>query len=203
MFRKILSSSSLLMLLLAALLWWPTADQTALAGAWESKVDPALLQEMNLRGDSAEVEFIIELTAQAEIGDTSHLGSKEAKGQYVFEQLTAVANASQGPLLAQLQAQNLPHRAYWVTNAIWVRGQLALLPQLAQRDDVAYLHANPIVRLPELPSVDEQMEQALELLAIEWGVQKINAPSMWAEGFTGQGAVVGGKIQATIGTTPP
>ncbi|MDA0244988.1 MAG: S8 family serine peptidase [Chloroflexi bacterium] len=193
MFRKILSSSSLLMLLLAALLWWPTADQTALAGAWESKVDPALLQEMNLRGDSAEVEFIIELTAQAEIGDTSHLGSKEAKGQYVFEQLTAVANASQGPLLAQLQAQNLPHRAYWVTNAIWVRGEFALLPQLAQRDDVAYLHANPTVSLPELPSVEEQVEQTLELLAIEWGVQKINAPSVWAEGFTGQGVVIGGQ----------
>ena len=195
MFRLLIRTSLLFTAVLAAVVGWGIAhpQPTALAGDWQSKVDPTLLQEMAQRGDSASVQFIIELAAQAEIGDTSHLGSKEAKGQYVFEQLTAVAKASQAPLLAELQAQNVAHRPYWVVNVIWAQGEFALLPQLAQRTDVAYIHANPTVPLSEVAPIEQQMAQALGALAIEWGVQKINAPSVWAEGFTGQGVVIGGQ----------
>ncbi len=68
--------------------------------------------------------------------------SKRQKGEYVFERLTEVASATQGPLAKQLEAWGVEHRAFWIANMFWVRADLGAVSSLAQREDVARLMVN-------------------------------------------------------------
>jgi subtilisin family serine protease len=158
--------------------------------AWLSKVDAWVLKEAS-RGQT---EFILFLPVQADLSPAADLPTKLAKGRYVYEALTAAAEQTQGPLLATLKARGVAHRSYWVANMIWVRGDAATLAGLAARADVAHVYANPAVKLNE-PARSEAIAAASAAApaAVEWGIAKVNAPSVWAAGYTGQGAVIAGQ----------
>ena len=103
-----------------------------------------------------------------------------------------MAQRTQGPVIAALQASGAEYRPYWVANVIWARGDQHLVQALAMRSDVAHLYANPWVRLDEPESASPDFSvQAPQ--AVEWNILKVNADDVWAAGYTGQGAVVGGQ----------
>lgn len=158
------------------------------AAPWQDKVDPWVLDTIA----AGETEFIVFLSQQADLSGAAALASKLEKGQYVFEQLSKMAEQTQGPALAALKAQGVEYRPYWVANMIWVRGGPAALQAMASRSDVAHIYANPTVHL------DEPVSQGAGLTAsapdaIEWNITKVKAPDVWAAGFTGQGAVIAGQ----------
>ncbi|MCA9961386.1 MAG: hypothetical protein KC443_20245, partial [Anaerolineales bacterium] len=62
------------------------------------------------------------------------LTTKEEKGAYVYEQLTAVAQRTQPALIAQLEDLGVSYRRYWITNMIWVRGNSSAMETLARRE---------------------------------------------------------------------
>jgi hypothetical protein len=63
-------------------------------------------------------------------------GTEHAR-QAVHDSHRAVADASQGALLALLTARGVRHKSMWINNSIVVReGTLALAEELAARDDV-------------------------------------------------------------------
>ena len=156
---------------------------------WALKVDPWLLEAT---GGSASAEFLIFLTEQADLSGAAALPDKEAKGAYVYEQLTAVARRTQPPLLAALAESGAEYRPFWIANAIWVRGNAAVVRALAQRPDVAHLYANPSVILDEPLTISP--EARLQAAAdVEWNITLVGAPAVWAEGYTGQGVVIGGQ----------
>jgi subtilisin family serine protease len=139
-----------------------------------------------------EAEFLIYLSEQADLSGAAKLPTKLEKGRYVYEALTRMAQRTQGPLIAALQASGAEYRPYWVANVIWARGDQRLIQALALRSDVAHLYANPWVRLDEMESASPNFSvQAPQ--AVEWNILKVNADDVWAAGFTGQGAVVGGQ----------
>ena len=156
------------------------------APAWDAKVDRWVLST----GGAGLTEFLVYLSEQADVSGAQALPAREEKGRFVTDALRATAARTQGPLLALLTARGVEHRAFWVANMIWVRGDLALVEELARRDDVAHVYANPTVRFHE-PVEGEVMAMAPE--AIEWGVARVRAPEVWAAGFTGQGVVIGGQ----------
>jgi subtilisin family serine protease len=181
---------------LAALLAIPAA-----AAEWHNKIDPWVLEQFDPPGsdnatgeaaaaEAAEAEFLVFLAEQADLSAARRLPGKTAKGRFVFGRLTEVAARSQRPVLDELAARRLPHRSYWIANMIWVRGDLGAVQAMAERGDVARILANPWVAA-ELPAPEE--EAALVPSAIEWGVDRVGAPDLWAEGVTGQGAVVAGQ----------
>ncbi len=57
--------------------------------------------------------------------------------------------------------------------------------------DVAHLYANPTVHFDEPVEIAASAPDAPA--AIEWNITKVNAPQVWAAGFTGQGAVIAGQ----------
>src|SRR6266513_733854 len=70
----------------------------------------------------------------------------------------------------------------------------ALLESLAAREDVARIDSNNAVRWiepPELTNFSVAPNSPSAPNTAEWGVQNVNAPSVWALGFTGQGMVIG------------
>ena len=141
---------------------------------------------------NGQTEFLVYLTEQADLSGAAALPTKEAKGAYVFEQLTAVAQRTQPPLIAALKKPDADYRLTGLRNMIWVRGDTAVLQQMAQRPDVAHIYANPTVKLEE-PAVAECCRRHSGRQSIEWNINLVNAPGMWAAGITGQGIVIGGQ----------
>ncbi len=132
------------------------------------------------------------LTEQADLSGAADLQSKAEKGQYVYEQLTAVAARSQPALLQELDKLGVAYEPFWIANMVWVRGDEAVLAQVAQRPEVAHVYANPAVAA-EQPELAPALNSPEAVTAVEWNVTKIGAPEVWAAGFTGQGIVIGGQ----------
>ena len=185
--RKALSLITLLVLLAIASSSLALAAQEA-PDAWRAKVDPWVLDTAS----EGETEFIVFLTEQANVSGAEALTSKVEKGRFVFEALTQTADATQGPVLKALQTAGVEYRPYWITNMIWVRGGLGAVEAMARRSDVAHVYANPTVHVDEPVSKGDSAAPASPS-AIEWNITKVNAPSVWAAGYTGQGAVVAGQ----------
>lgn len=164
----------------------PAAAPAAPADAWQSKVD-TWVQQTAAQG---ETEFLVLLSQQADLSAAAKLPTKAEKGAYVYQQLTRTAARTQGALLAELRARGVAHRAYWVANMLWVRGDAALVQALAQRRDVAHLYANPWVQQAQPQPPTSQVES---LDAVEWNILKVRADQVWAAGYTGQGAVIAGQ----------
>ncbi len=156
---------------------------------WQAKVDSWVLRET---AERTEGEFLVLLTAQADLAAAEHLATKEAKGRYVYEQLRRVAMATQGPVLARLRAEGVEHRPFWAANMIWVRGTSELVAELAGRHDVARIHANPRVEL-DRPERDLTARGGGDR-AVEPSLEHTLAPDVfWARGFDGRGVVIGGQ----------
>ena len=159
----------------------PNPEQAVSSLAWQQKVDSWVLETA---GANTETEFLIYLTEQADLSGAAAHQTKEAKGRYVYEQLTAVAQRTQPELIAALKAENVDYRPYWVSNMIWVRGDHTLLQKLAQQPDVAHIYANPSVELDHFDITQLQTLQAVPQTP-EWNLTKVNAPDVWADGVTG------------------
>jgi serine protease AprX len=170
------------------------------ASTWQAKIDPTVLDQ----AAQGPTEFLVYLNEQADLSPAAVLKTRQEKGEYVFERLSETAQRSQAPLVAALQAQGVEYRAYWIANMLWVRGDLNALQLVAQRPEVDHIYANPSIHLdlPTSPpsfSPDGEKEgvnggmDERSLAAIEWNIQKVHAPNVWAAGITGQGAVIGGQ----------
>src|SRR6185369_7775626 len=97
----------------------------------------------------------------------------------------------QGPILAMLRERGIPFQSFWIVNMIKVTGDRSLMESLANRSDVARIDANPMVRssLPVATGEDSTFQPQ----GIEWNVQRVKAPDVWALGFHGEGRVVAGN----------
>lgn len=137
-------------------------------------------------------EFLVVLADQADLSGAAALRTKEEKGRFVYETLYNKAKATQGSILTWLQERKIEHRAYYIVNMIWVKGDLNIAMALAARADVASVEGNPQIRnVPDQP-VEDTPSQPDEINAVELGINYTRAPQVWAMGFTGQGVVVAG-----------
>jgi subtilisin family serine protease len=157
----------------------------AAAAPWEAKVDAWVLET----AAQGETEFLVLLKEQADLSQAARLATKAARGQFVYQALTAAANRSQPPVIAALQQMGAAYRPYWIVNAIWVRGDMTVIAALAARQDVTHIYANPYVELDALDvqPISEGLPEGIQL-----NIDLVGAPDIWALGFTGQGVVVGG-----------
>jgi len=176
-------------------------------------VDARVARQVLEAAQNGPTEFLVLLRQQADLSPAASLNSKLEKGRYVYERLTEVAHRTQPPLIAALKGLGAEYRPYWVVNLIWVRGDLRAIQAMAARPDVAYLAANP--QVPLLPPYERKMFRRTgercfaptcyppadeppalypqTASAIEWNLLQVNADKVWAMGYTGQGAVVGGQ----------
>jgi serine protease AprX len=178
------SFSHMVVLTLAIAAFRPAA---APAQALSGKVDPWVVET----AAGGQTEFLVLLREQADLRGARMLATKAAKGAFVLDALRSTAERTQGPLLRLLAARGAEHRAFWVANMIWVRGGADLVAEVASREDVLHVYANPTVHL-DGPVEGRPADEKSSPETIEWNVAKIHAPDVWNLGFTGQGVVVGG-----------
>jgi serine protease AprX len=158
--------------------------------SWQVKIAPQVLAQ----AASGPTEFLVVLKAQADLSAAYKLPTKAEKGAYVYQQLSQLAARTQKPVLAELKALGASYRPFWVTNMIWVRGDAASVQAMAQRADVARLDANPWIKQDLPQPVQAPFPQGPAAVnSIQWNINYVNAPQVWATGYNGQGVVIGGQ----------
>jgi subtilisin family serine protease len=134
--------------------------------------------------------------------------TRAERNRQVVERLTETAGVSQAALLAELEQLKAAGKVegytpYWITNAVVVRAPLAILRQLAAREDVAVAEPDLRVELiqPILPEGGPVEDGGNGQRTPEAGVTAVRAPQVWSElGITGTGALVGGIDTGVLGT---
>ncbi len=134
-------------------------------------------------------DFWVVLAEEANLTAAKNITNWDERGQYVYDALTTTAKDSQASLVKELQAADVDYESYWISNRILVEdGTLELANELAAstkveaiRETVQLNLVDPVKRTP----VGDKGTQA-----VEWGLDFINAPEAWEQGYTGQGIVV-------------
>jgi subtilisin family serine protease len=144
--------------------------------------------------DGGRVETLIVLADQARpaLAPLSTDADYRVRRRALVDALQARAAAQQADLRDWLDARGIEYRPYWIANVVWARLSTADLQQLAARSGIARIAANPEISL-QLPQQSTDIDAPAAPDAIEWGVNKINAPLVWADGFNGQGVVIAGQ----------
>jgi serine protease AprX len=150
------------------------------------KVEQRVLDE-TAGGGSA--RFIV-LLPGADLSKAYAIKDQDERGWYVYETLRAHAERSQAGVRALLGQNGAAYESYWVANALVVTGDRSLVDGLAARTDVMRIESDHPFK-----GFDDPVDVASAPLSndpqlVEWGVQNVNAPQVWAMGFTGQGIVI-------------
>jgi hypothetical protein len=152
-----------------------------------AKIDPQVLAET---ADGRTARFLVLLADRADLRTAQAVGDSAARGRLVYEALTRQADQSQASIRAALQARGTAYRAFWIANAIAVTGDRALVDLLAARADVRAIEAIR-TRRPTEPAAAMPDAGVSQQPGTAWGVERVNAPQVWAMGFRGQGLVIG------------
>jgi serine protease AprX len=171
--------------------YWPNQPPQDSPDRAQRKIASWVLEHTD-RGQVAEVLVIFADTADLRAADAFR--EKREKGRFVRDALFAKAQQTQAPLVEWLRNRGLDYRSFYIVNAMWVRATRDVALEMAARSDVARIEGNP--RIVNVEPVDLTAEERPAAAAapqvIEAGVTYIHAPDVWAQGFTGQGIVIGG-----------
>ena len=141
-------------------------------------------------GSAGRAEVLVVLAEQPRPDEAARDRRGLERRRAVHAELRGIAERTQAPLIAWLEARGVAHRSFSSVNALLVEADRDLMTALVRRPDVKRLAANPRVRLPEPPPDDSA---ATPKAGEPWGIQRIRAPEAWDLGFTGEGIVVGGQ----------
>ncbi|MCW3813469.1 carboxypeptidase regulatory-like domain-containing protein [Micromonospora sp. DR5-3] len=137
--------------------------------------------------DSA--DFWVKLSAKANLDAAPDIADWGKRGQYVYDRLTSTAKTSQADVIQQLEANGVDYESFWISNRILVEdGTLELAKELAAQPEVSQIAETTKFDLVE--PVKREKASANAPATVEWGLDFINAPEVWAQGFTGEGIVV-------------
>jgi serine protease AprX len=132
-------------------------------------------------------KVLLVLKSQASILPASNLKTRVAKSTYIYNTLYNHAQTTQVNIKAYLNSQFLPHRCYYLVNMIHTDLNAIQVDSMKRHPDVGSIIPDGNFTLPIL-------ERSINAdRAIEWGLNMIQAPAVWAKGYKGQGIVIGGQ----------
>jgi subtilisin family serine protease len=155
------------------------------------KIAPEVLADT---ADGKNASVVILLADQADVSAAYVMKDQDARGWFVYNTLTQHAARTQVDLQAFLTAQGASYQSFWAANMIVAMADRSLIESLAARADVARIDSNKPARWiedPEIANFEIAPRSPTVPDTVEWGVLNVNAPAVWALGFTGQGMVVG------------
>src|SRR5258705_2300893 len=145
--------------------------------------------------------FIVEFASKADLRAAAKQKGHAARAKAVFDALSLTAKGSQAEAIKVAQTvKSANPKSYWLTNSLVVTGDEALARKIAALKGVTSVHPQKIY-----PLVKPVATKTAILAAAgdpEWGVAKIGADQVWAEGITGSGIVVS-SIDTGVDFTHP
>ncbi len=161
---------------------------------WQQKVGVSAMRQAQTHGIA---DVLVIMQAQADLSLSRTFDTKEARGTYVFNQLTQIAAQSQAKLTQDLAANHLQFRAFWAVNAVFVKSATtADLQRIAEMTTVKEIILDGSLQGLQPVGAPEPAATGTEarlLVNVTWGIMKIKADQVWSLGHTGQGVVVGGQ----------
>ncbi|MEV0383536.1 S8 family serine peptidase [Nonomuraea sp. NPDC050643] len=148
------------------------------------KIDTAVQAQL-AQDDKA--TFWVRLKGAADLSGARRATTKDAKAEQVFEAKTESAESSQEGLRKLLDSRSADYTPYWIVNAVRVTADEKLAGEIAKLPEVESLAPIRTLTLPK--PVSGKSEARLN--AVEWNIDRVNAPRVWNElGNRGEGIVV-------------
>ena len=175
------------------------AASPAAAAAGGARIQPGLLRKL----DAGKVDrFVVEFAARADVKAAGKTKGWAARGEAVYGALTRTAARSQARAKAVVRASGAGAESFWLTNVLVVTkgASASLAKRLASVAGVARIRAPRT-----FPLVEPVDRHAVTVTADEpppWGITKIGADEVWADGITGAGIVVG-SVDTGVDYTHP
>jgi subtilisin family serine protease len=153
------------------------------AAPQRARIDPRVVEDT---ADNQTGRFLVILKPQADRRIFARPGlARVDRRRAALNSLRQAAEGTQPPVRAELERLGAKYHAYWIVNLFAVEGTRAVVDALAARSDVAAIEPDRIFRV-ELEEAEGAPRAAM---GIEWNIDKIGAPAVWAWGVTGQGVV--------------
>ena len=158
-------------------------DVSAAASGQQASVEQRLLDQFTQKDEAT---YWVVLREQADLGRARSIVDWNARGQYVYDVLRRTADGSQAGLRSRLASLGLDYRPFWIINAVRVTSNRTTMLELASRSEVWQIIATQEFHIPE----PQPSSVLAGTDAIEWNVQRINAPQVWSTFTRGEGTVV-------------
>ncbi|HEX9421851.1 MAG TPA: S8 family serine peptidase [Pyrinomonadaceae bacterium] len=155
-----------------------------------ARIAPQVLADTT---DGKSTSIVILLADQADVSPAYDMKDQDARGWFVYNTLTQYAARTQIGLQGFLKSRGVTYQSFWAANMMVATAHRSLVDQLAARPDVARIDSNQPTRWIEEPVVEKlgiSSDSTNTTDTAEWGVLNVNAPAVWALGFTGQGIVI-------------
>src|SRR5206468_1797050 len=112
---------------------------------------------------------------------------RTTRRRFGLERLRTVADQSQAGLRALLRKRGVEYQPFWIVNTIRVKGDAALLNELAAQPEVQQILPDITYHIPDPQPAGAQAG----VTTIEWNIDRIRAPEVWSTfGTRGEGIVV-------------
>ena len=158
--------------------------------SWRAKLAPEILAALD-RGEAADVLLVFKEKADLRAAQT--LKSKSEKARFVFARLQETAFRSQQNALKILNENGASANTLFLVNALAVeKADASTLQKIAELPEIEAITADPWVEFAGPVEIAQDLNNAVNRDAVEWGIAKIQAPEVWAMGYSGQGITVGG-----------
>ncbi|WP_328907670.1 S8 family serine peptidase [Streptomyces sp. NBC_00234] len=150
----------------------------------ERKVEPELLGQLQ---KEKKVTFWVEFGRDADLRAAAKARTKTEKATAVLAAKKQQAKTSQANAVKLLKSAGVDHTSFWINNSLQVVGGKELVDKLAALPEVAQINSDEAIEL-DTP-VAAETEPTVD--AVEWNVDRIEAPRVWDEiGVRGEGIVV-------------
>ena len=118
----------------------------------------------------------------------------DLRARTVIGELQQQAEVSQSELVAFLRTEHAPHiralKQFWVVNLLVLEANREAIQAIAAFPNVALIDLENNRIVPHDPIIRGEVQHQRSPNGIEPGLAAINAPAMWALGYTGRGRMV-------------
>lgn len=156
------------------------------ASVFAGNVERYVMNELDQNGKA---DIFVMMKAKADLSRFMDMKDRKAAPQLVYNELKAVADRSQQGVRDFLKGSGIEFKTFLIVNTILVRDATRpLVMALSKLQDVAFIRGNQSV--PLVDPVRRVADTAGQIQAVEWNINMVKAPDVWATGNTGQGIVV-------------
>jgi len=153
-----------------------------------TKIDNTLLEKF---GRQSKAEYIILMKERKVFDGKLPFRSKQEKAIYVYNSLVQKSQNTQKAIKEILKKSGIPYQSFYITNAIKVTSDYAMMLNLASRSDVEIIIDNAPIKM--LNYTIDRNNSTARSAEPEWGIKMIKADSVWQMGIRGEGVIIAGQ----------
>jgi subtilisin family serine protease len=120
----------------------------------------------------------------------------------VYQTLVQTAEQTQAPARAELDRLGIKYRPHYLIDMIEVQGHSDQMSAFSARPEVKEVILNPNVRMSNYAETMDVTAINSPGQGVEWNINAVGAPQVWAKGVTGAGIVVAGADTGADWTHP-